>query len=55
MTVWFPSMPMMVAVLSEENRAMLRFNCRRKPKSLTEQAELTGRHVQNLSSPLKMM
>lgn len=54
-TVWFPSMATMAAVLSEDNRAMLRLIHERKPKSLTELAELTGRQVPNLSRTLRMM
>lgn len=54
-TVWFPSMATMAAVLSEDNRALLRIVHDRKPKSLTELAELTGRLVPNLSRTLRMM
>ena len=54
-TVWFPSMATMAAVLSEDNRAMLRLIHECKPKSLTELAELTGRQVPNLSRTLRMM
>lgn len=54
-TVWFPSMATMAAVLSEDNRSMLRLIHERKPKSLTELAELTGRQVPNLSRTLRMM
>lgn len=54
-TVWFPSMATMAAVLSEDNRALLRIVRDRQPKSLTELAELTGRQVPNLSRTLRMM
>lgn len=54
-TVWFPSMATMAAVLSEGNRALLRLVNDRKPTSLTELAELTGRQVPNLSRTLRMM
>ena len=54
-TLWFPSMATMAAVLSEDNRAMLHLIHERKPKSLTELAELTGRQVPNLSRTLRMM
>ena len=47
--VWFPSMATMAAWLSEDNQAMLRLICDRRPKSLTQLAELTGRQVPNLS------
>mgnify|MGYP002147343171 CR=1 FL=1 len=39
----------------DANRAMLRLIHERKPKSLTELAELTGRQVPNLSRTLRMM
>lgn len=54
-TVWFPSMATMAAVLSEDNRALLRIVHDRNPKSLTKLAELTGRQVPNLSRTLRMM
>ena len=50
-TVWFPSMATMAAVLSEDNRAMLRLIDERKPKSLTELAEMTGRQMIPIESP----
>lgn len=53
--VWFPSMATMAAVLSEDNRALLRLIHEQKPKSLTELAVLTGRLVPNLSRTLRMM
>ena len=54
-TVWFPSMATMAAVLSEDNQSLLRLIRDRRPKSLTELAELTGRQVPNLSRTLRMM
>lgn len=54
-TVWFPSMATMAAVLSEDNQVLLRLIRDRRPKSLTELAELTGRQVPNLSRSLRMM
>jgi len=48
-------MATMAAVLSEDNRALLRTVHDRKPKSLTELAELTGRQLPNLSRTLRMM
>lgn len=54
-TVWFPSMATMAAVLSEDNRALLRVIRDQQPKSLTALAELTGRRVPNLSRSLRMM
>lgn len=54
-TVWFPSMATMAAVLSEDNRALLRIIQDAKPKTLTELAALSGRQVPNLSRTLRMM
>ena len=54
-TVWFPSMPTLAAVLSEDNRALLRLIHDQRPPSLTALAELTGRQVPNLSRSLRMM
>jgi predicted transcriptional regulator len=45
----------MAAVLSEENRALLRVIRDAKPKTLTELAVLSGRQVPNLSRTLRMM
>jgi predicted transcriptional regulator len=53
--VWFPSVATMAAVLSEDNRALLRTIRDKQPKSLTQLAELTGRLVPNLSRTLRMM
>lgn len=54
-TVWFPSMATMAAVLSEANQSLLRLTRDKRPKSLTELAELTGRQVFNLSRTRRMM
>ncbi len=54
-TVWFPSMATMAAVLSEDNRALLRIIRDAKPKTLAELAALSGRQVPNLSRTLRMM
>jgi predicted transcriptional regulator len=48
-------MASLAAVLSDDNRALLRTICDRQPKSLTELAEFTGRKVPNLSRTLRMM
>jgi predicted transcriptional regulator len=53
--VWFPSTATMAAVLSEENRALLRTIRDAKPKTLTELSALSGRQVSNLSRTLRMM
>jgi predicted transcriptional regulator len=54
-TVWFASMASLAAVLSEDNRALLRVIREAKPRSLTELAELTGRKLPNLSRTIKTM
>lgn len=54
-TVWFVSMASLAAVLSDDNRSLLRTIRDQRPKSLTELAELTGRKVPNLSRTLRMM
>jgi predicted transcriptional regulator len=48
-------MATMAAVLSEDNQSLLCLIHDRRPKSLTELAELTGRQVPNLSRTLRMM
>ncbi len=53
--MWFPSMATLAAVLSEDNRALLRLMHDQRPPSLTALAELTGRQVPNLSRTLRMM
>ncbi len=54
-TIWFASMASLAAVLSEDNRALLRVIREAKPRSLTELAELTGRKLPNLSRTIKTM
>jgi predicted transcriptional regulator len=54
-TVWFSSTASLAAVLSEDNRALLRLMSDANPRSLTELAELTGRKVSNLSRTVKTM
>lgn len=54
-TVWFSSMASLAAVLSDDNRALLRLIDDRQPKSLTELAAWTGRRVPNLSRTLRTM
>lgn len=54
-SVWFPSMATLAAVLSEDNRALLRLIRQAKPKTMTELAALSGRQVPNLSRTLRMM
>ncbi|CAM5220416.1 Putative transcriptional regulator OS=Castellaniella defragrans OX=75697 GN=HNR28_003506 PE=4 SV=1 [Castellaniella defragrans] len=54
-TIWFPSVASLAAVLSEDNRALLRLIQQTKPKTMTELAALSGRQVSNLSRTLRMM
>ena len=54
-TVWFPSMATLAAVLSEDNRALLRLIRQAKPNTMTELAALSGRQVPNLSRTLRMI
>jgi len=54
-TVWFATMASLAAVLSDDNRALLRLIDERQPKSLTELAAWSGRKVPNLSRTLRTM
>ncbi len=54
-SIWFPSLASLAAVLSDDNRRLLRLIHDKRPKSLTELAELSGRKVPNLSRTLRMM
>lgn len=51
-SIWFPSL---AAVLSDDNRRLLRLIHDKQPKSLMELAELSGRKVPNLSRTLRLM
>lgn len=53
--IWFPSLASLAAVLSDDNRRLLRLIHDKRPKSLTELAELSGRKVPNLSRTLRLM
>lgn len=53
--IWFPSLASLAAVLSDDNRRLLHLIHNKRPKSLTELAELSGRKVPNLSRTLKTM
>ena len=53
--VWFTSMESFAKVLSGRNRDLLALIDRKKPASLTELAELSGREKSNLSRTLKTM
>lgn len=54
-TGWLPSLTAMAAVLSEDNRALLRIIQNVKSNAPTELAARSGRHVLNLSHTLRMM
>ena len=53
--IWFTSMRSLAEVLSDDNRALLRVIRERKPESLSQLAEFTGRAPSNLSRTLKTM
>jgi len=54
-TIMFASLCSLAAVLSDENRRLLRLLHQREPQSLTQLSELSGRRVPSLSRTLKMM
>jgi predicted transcriptional regulator len=54
-SIWFPSLASLAAVLSDDNRRLLRLIHDNQPKSLTELARLSGRKVPNLSRTLRLM
>ena len=53
--IWFNSMKSFSEVLSDKNLQLLGIIKEAKPKSLKDLAELSGRHVSNLSRTLKTM
>ncbi|WP_169960004.1 MarR family transcriptional regulator [Pseudomonas sp. WS 5411] len=53
--IWFSSLASLAAVLSDDNRRLMRLIHEKHPKSLTELAELSGRKVPNLSRTLRLM
>lgn len=53
--IWFGSLASLAAVLSDDNRRLLRLIHEKHPKSLTALAELSGRKVPNLSRTLRLM
>lgn len=54
-SIWFPSLASLAAVLSDDNRRLLRLIHDTQPRSLTKLAELSGRKVPNLSRTLRLM
>ena len=53
--IWFESLQSMAQVLSSENQELLKIIIDRKPTSLKELEEMTGRKSSNLSRTLKLM
>ena len=53
--VWFESLQSMAQVLSSENQELLKIIIDRKPTSLKELEEMTGRKSSNLSRTLNLM
>ena len=53
--VWFESLQSMAQVLSSENQELLKIIIDRKPSSLKELEEMTGRKSSNLSRTLNLM
>ncbi|MEO6801203.1 MAG: transcriptional regulator, partial [Rhodanobacter sp.] len=51
--IWFTSMRSLAEVLSDDNRALLRLIREKKPESLNQVAESTGRAHSNLSRTLR--
>lgn len=51
----FSSLASLAAVLSDDNRRLLRLIHDKQPKFLTEMAKLSGRKVPNLSRTLRLM
>lgn len=53
--IWFDSLKSIASVLSEENQYLLTTIADKKPQSITELSELTGRAVSNLSRTIKTL
>jgi len=53
--IWFESLQSMAQVLSNENQLLLKTIMERKPESLKELEEVTGRSSSNLSRTLRTM
>lgn len=53
--IWFPSLESLAKVLSEPNRELLAIIDERRPRSLKELSDLSGRATSNLSRTLKTM
>ncbi|MGO9772180.1 MAG: transcriptional regulator [Roseiarcus sp.] len=53
--LWFPSIESLARVLSDKNRALIDLIIERRPQSLAELEQLSGRARSNLSRTLKSM
>jgi predicted transcriptional regulator len=53
--IWFTSLRSLAEVLSDENQALLQTITERKPNSIRELADMTGRQSSNLSRTLKTL
>lgn len=53
--VWFTSIRSLAEVLSDENRVLLQIIMEKKPHSIRELSEATGRQSSNLSRTLKTL
>lgn len=53
--VWFESLRSMAEALSSDNQELLRLIAERKPQSLTELEQISGRKKSNLSRTLRML
>ncbi len=51
--IWFESIKSLAQILSQENQKLLKLILQKKPKSITELEELSGRKKSNLSRTLK--
>ena len=53
--IWFTSIRSLAEVLSDSNQALLQVITEKKPASIRELAEMTGRQSSNLSRTLKTL
>jgi len=53
--IWFTSIRSLAEVLSDDNQALLQVITDKKPHSISELAEITGRQLSNLSRTLKTL
>lgn len=53
--IWFTSIRSLAAILSDENQVLLQIINEKKPNSVKELADITGRQPSNLSRTLKTL